>query len=701
MKAWWRNLPLHVKLHLPIQLALLVLLPLAHLWVLNKFESAMLDDVQVKTQDSATQSLLALNSMMLTGMIKDQTARSVFFNRMAEQKGVEDFHLVRDSALRNQFGPGLDEEQQGDALDRLAAETGTVQTAISRHGKQSLRVVVPFVAGKESYSVDCLQCHHVPDGTVLGTISLQVNLQAEYSKIQQFSSVLLAGQILLQLVLFFLIRWFILSITKSVVDLESAMLHIKANEDFSKRVDVHGNDEIGQIAQVFNGFIGHIEELHLRLAEKVSALEQYYDQTEQDLRIGSDIMSRIANAQSRADPAVRSQINPAALYSGDIILVSRTPSGVLHIMLADAVGHGLVAAMNLLPLSQIFNAMSKKGFSVARIAGELNSKIHQLMPIDRFIGGALVSIDFSNRVIEVWNGGVPAPVLVKMDGTILHQWQSRNLPLGILDEEAFSSKSEVFHYGDDCQLFLFSDGLQEAESAQGVQFGSDHILQVLQSTEPDHRFEVLMNSLDHHLCGLPAHDDISLAMVNITATHDQEQFIQTDASSRDDVDWGSNWRVAIRLGGNELKHLDAVTFVTQIVNKITASAEHNFHLYLILSELFNNALDHGLLQLDSSIKRGPDGFEKYLQLREDKLRTLNTGSIEIEIEKVIIDGRNGVKIHLADSGNGFDYSAIQNATRENIVQGQYGRGLTLARSAAHKLVFSGRGNEVTAYYVCH
>jgi hypothetical protein len=409
-------------------------------------------------------------------------------------------------------------------------------------------------------------------------------------------------------------------------------------------------------------------------------------------------MSRIADAQSTVDPAVRSQINPAALYSGDIILVSRTPAGVLHIMLADAVGHGLVAAMNLLPLSQIFNAMSKKGFSVSRIAEELNSNIHRLMPVDRFIGTVLVSIDFHHRVIEVWNGGIPAPVLMKMDGTILHQWQSRNLPLGILNDGVFSSDAEVVHYEDDCQLFLFSDGLLEAESSEGMQFGNERILQLLQSTEPDRRFDVLMSSLNHHLCGLPAHDDISLAMANIAVTNDQEQFTQTDMSSRDEA-WGSNWRVVIRLGEVELKHLDAVSFVTQIVSKITASAEHNFHLYLILNELFNNALDHGLLQLDSSIKHGPDGFEKYLQLREDKLHALATGSIEIEIEKVIIEGHNGVRIHLVDSGNGFDYSAIQDAARENVVQGQYGRGLMLARSMAHKLVFSGNGNEVTAYYV--
>lgn len=700
MSAWWRNLPLHIKLHLPIQLVLLLLLPAAHLWVMSRFETSMLEDVRLKAQDSATQSMLALNSMMLTGAISNQTERIVFFSRMSEQKNMEDFHLARTSAVQNQYGYGLEEEQQNDELDRLAAETGKVQTVFSRHGQHTLRMVVPYAASKKLYGVNCLQCHHVPEGTVLGTISLKINLESEYTKMQQLSSVLLAGQVFLQLLLFFLIGWLIRSITKSVVYLENAMLHIKKEADFSKRVDVFGNDEIGQIAQVFNGFVAYIEDLHLRLAEKILALEKYHDQTEQDLRIGSDIMVRITDAQSTLDPAVRSQINPAALYSGDIILVSRTPTGTLHIMLADAVGHGLVAAMNLLPLSQIFNAMTKKGFSLSLIAAELNSKIHKLMPIDRFIGAALVSVDFRHRIVEVWNGGVPAPLLVNGDGTILHEWRSCNLPLGILGEEEFSSDVEVFRYENDCQLFLFSDGLLEAESCEGVQFGSERIVQLLNSTEPDRRFDVLMELLNHHLCGRPAHDDVSLAMVNIAVERDPEIRLQSGESSGDNAAARSNWQISISLGKDELKYLDAVSLLTQIISKISTTVEHSSRLYVILNELFNNALDHGILQMDSTIKHGPDGFEKYLQLREEKLRALTAGSISIEIGSEMIEGHHGVRIHLVDSGNGFDYSAFQNTSHDDIAQGQYGRGLALARSMVRKLVFSGKGNEVIAYYVC-
>ena len=661
----------------------------------------MLDDFQLKTRYSANQSLLALNSMMITGAIKNQSERSVLFNRMSAQNGVEDFHLMRTSAMQKQYGSGLDEERQGDELDRLAAETGKTQTVISRQGKHTLRVVVPFAASNEFYGVNCLQCHRVAEGTVLGTISLKVSLEPEYNNIRKLGSVLLVGQIFLQLLLFFLIGWLIRSITQSVLDLQSAISEIKMTGDFSKRVGVYGKDEIGQIAQVLNGFIAHIEDFRLRLAEKISALEKYHDQTEHELRISSDIMSRIADAHSTRDPAVRTQISPAAHYSGDIILVSRTPANTLHIMLADAVGHGLIAAMNLLPLSQIFNAMSKKGFAISSIAEELNSKIHRLMPVDSFVRAALVSIDFRSRVVEVWNGGVPAPVLVHTDGTILYQWQSRNLPLGILQKDAFSSEVEIFRFETDCQLFVFSDGLvEEGHSEVKEQSGNERVTQLLQSAAPDRRFDVLMSSLERHSGGLSAPDVVSLAMVTITPEMVQGALPKQFENASDKVISSSHWRIAIRLGEDELKYLDAVYLVTQIVSQIAATAEHYSRLYVILSELFNNSLDHGILQLDSSIKQGPDGFEKYLHIRKEKLRSLTAGSIEIEIENVIIEACYGVRIHLIDSGNGFDYSAIQGATQTSMEQGQHGRGIALARSMAHKIVFSGKGNEVTADYIC-
>ena len=699
MKTWWRDLSLGKKLHLSIQLSLLLVLPLAQMWVMDRFEEKMIEDVRLRAEDSATQSFLSLNAMMLSGTIANPELRTAFLGKMAKRQGVADFHLVQADAVRSQFGAGSVGGQDGDALDRKAMAAKAPQSEIIRADRQILRVAVPFVAGKDSHGTNCLRCHHVPEGTVLGAVSLAVDLEPEYDKLNRLGLVLVGGQISLQLLLFLLIGWIIRRVTGSVVELEQTMLEVRETGNFSRRAKVRGKDELGHIAQAFNGFIAQIEELYRQLASKIQALEKYHDRTEEELRIGSDIMGRITAAYGTGDRGVRIMINPATHYSGDLILTARTPDGRLHVLLADAVGHGLIAAMNLLPLSQVFSAMTKKGFPVARIAEELNAKIYRLMPADRFVGAALVSVDFRDRVVEVWNGGIPAPMLVGMDGEILHQWRSRNLPLGILGEGDFSSEVEAFHYEQDGQLFLFSDGLPEAESPDGEQFGRERIQDVLLHNIPEYRFDALGRSLKLHLQGLPAHDDVSLAMVSLSPQSEQEG-LACHLSPAGGGENDSRWKLMLRMGEDELKYLDAVPLLTQIVGKVHAAAEHHAALFVILSELFNNALDHGLLKLDSGLKHGPEGFEHYLHLREERLRALQSASIEVEIEKVMLEGKYGVKIRVQDSGDGFDHAALFSRSGDLPEMAQHGRGLALVRGVAYSLEFAGKGNEVVACYIC-
>ncbi|MDP2143624.1 MAG: SpoIIE family protein phosphatase [Gallionella sp.] len=701
MKTWWRNLSLAKKLHLPIQLSLLCVLPLAQIWVMDRFDEKMLEDVRSRAEDSATQSFLSLNAMMLSGSISDPELRTAFLGKMAKQQGVLDFHLVRSETLRAQYGEGLVVEQQADALDRVAMSSNATKSEIVRADRRILRLAVPFAAGQEVHGTNCLRCHSVPEGTVLGAVSLAIDLEPEYRKLNRLGLVLVAGQISLQLLLFLLIGWIIRRVTGAVVELEQTMLEVRESGNFSRRAAVRGRDELGHIAQAFNGFISQIEELYRQLASKIQALEKYHDRTEEELRIGSDIMSRITAAYGSGDPGVRILINPATHYSGDLILTARTPDGHLHVLLADAVGHGLIAAMNLLPLSQVFSAMSKKGFPVARIAEELNAKIYRLMPADRFVGAALVSVNFRDRVIEVWNGGIPPPILVGIEGEVLHEWRSRHLPLGILGEEGFSSEVEAFHYEQEGQLFLFSDGLSEAESPVGQQFGSARIHEVLSRNLPDYRFDALARALKQHLQGKPAHDDVSLAMVSLPLQEEEDRegpACRLSPSGGEET--GSRWKLSFRLGEDELKYLDAVPLLTQIVGKIHAAAEHHAALYVILSELFNNALDHGLLKLDSGLKHGAEGFEHYLHLRETRLGALRGASIEIEIENVMFEGRYGVKIRVRDSGEGFDHAALFSGAGDSPLSAQHGRGLALVRGVAYRLEFFGKGNEAVAYYLC-
>lgn len=448
------------------------------------------------------------------------------------------------------------------------------------------------------------------------------------------------------------------------------------------------------IMQLSSPDLGYIVQLQQRLADKFMDLERYQERNEEELRLGSFIMERMLKIDDSLNDLIHRYTNSATQIGGDVLIAAKTPANVVHVMLADAVGHGLAAAINVLPVCRAFYDLTAKGFSIEQIAADLNELVNHIMPADRFVSMALLSINFNAQAIEVWNGGIPALRLLGREGKFLHNWSSRHLPLGILDSKQFSAKPEIFHYEEGCQLYLFSDGLVEACCPKGRPFSDDRLLELLSKTPGERRFAALVEDFEAHLDGGRPHDDVSFAMVDLTAGS-----LKTLASSK--LEHGvesepGDWRVAIRLGASELKYLDVVPLVTQLLTKVRSAREHHSALFLILSELFNNALDHGVLQLDSRLKRGIDGFEHYLQLREVRMQALEHGEVSIEVESAIVEGSPAVKIHITDSGEGFDYRLLQSAAGGE----QHGRGIALTRSLARKLEYAGRGNEVTAYYIC-
>lgn len=438
----------------------------------------------------------------------------------------------------------------------------------------------------------------------------------------------------------------------------------------------------------------YIVALQQRLADKVVALERYRERNEEDRRLASHIMAQMLRIGDDLGGRVRRYARLAEHLSGDVLVAARTPGNLVHVMLADAVGRGLAAAVNVLPVCRAFYELTEKGFSIEQIATDLNELVKRIMPVDRFIATALVAIDYDARVVEVWNGGVPALRLLGRDGRLLQHWPSRHLPLGVLDGSVFYAKPELFHYQEDCQLYLYSDGLIEVcRSEDGI--GSDRrVAQVLEAAPYERRFESLIEEFERCLGGQEARDDAVMAMMDVVVEPLRSAgVVATKNAARAE---GGDWHVSLKLGAGELRYLDVVPLLSDLLTKMRTVRDHHSALFLILSELFNNALDHGVLRMDSRIKAGLEGFERYLMLRERRLSELSEGEISIEVESVSIDGLPGVKMRIVDSGDGFDYRALQCADRA----AQHGRGIALTRSLAHSLIYSGKGNEVEVWYVC-
>jgi anti-sigma regulatory factor (Ser/Thr protein kinase) len=353
-----------------------------------------------------------------------------------------------------------------------------------------------------------------------------------------------------------------------------------------------------------------------------------------------------------------------------------------------------------MPLTQAFYSMTAKGFPLPSIAEELNRKLKAILPADRFVAATLASVDVRNRTVEVWNGGNPDALFLNVRGEVAMRWPSRHPPLGIMPEKLFSGISETVVFQEPGDLVLSSDGLTEAEDKEGRWLGIDGVVNLLSSSnETDTRFKYLLHGVDQHLQGEPARDDISCLMVAVPIER-RRQF-RFSAPKMINQSQFAEWRLDLSYSAQELRYIDVVPAVLGLVTQVQALKEHQGALFLVLSELFNNALDHGLLGLDSATKSWIGGFEIYIQQRAERLARLSDGRIDLSFLLHQDESRAVLDISLHDSGPGFDYSSRlgdQGALGEGN-ENPFGRGIALVRSLCDQVVYSGTGNKVWCRYV--
>jgi anti-sigma regulatory factor (Ser/Thr protein kinase) len=157
-----------------------------------------------------------------------------------------------------------------------------------------------------------------------------------------------------------------------------------------------------------------------------------------------------------------------------------------------------------------------------------------------------------------------------------------------------------------------------------------------------------------------------------------------------------HWSWALELDAISLKKFTPIPLLMTTLQELSVHQTDRNILFTVVSELFNNAFEHGVLGLDSAIKTSASGFEEYYRLRKHKAKKLSEGWVSIAIE---FDGKQTRQftINVADSGSGFE---VVQAAEQSSEQQYSGRGLRLVESLCESMEFNQQGNCVTAVYRC-
>jgi CheY-like chemotaxis protein len=246
-------------------------------------------------------------------------------------------------------------------------------------------------------------------------------------------------------------------------------------------------------------------------------LQSYHDEREAENTLAVEILEQIMQRPGLSDPRLHYWISSASNFSGDILAATTAVNDRFYVLLADATGHGLAAAISVLPLLTQFYDSAGAGVPLERIIYRINTQLCAALPAGRFIAATFVCLERQGTGSELWIGGMPAALVIDAAGTVIRRFDADNLPLGVdyQLQDAIATTRLNCRYPQGAQLVLYSDGLIEARNAAGEAFGSERLAAALAAAPGAARRDAVKDAVNQHLGTGPAHDDISLLIIDL------------------------------------------------------------------------------------------------------------------------------------------------------------------------------------------
>lgn len=418
--------------------------------------------------------------------------------------------------------------------------------------------------------------------------------------------------------------------------------------------------------------------LKMQAARQQKELEVWIDEEQKEQRLANHIFSSMTqHLQAEAD-FFRSLVYSSSTFCGDVVLRQKANDNSWYFLLADSMGHGLAAAVSLIPTLEVFQAMSRKALPLSNIVFELNQKLSRQLPADRFVAAVLIRLDPNRHCIEIWNGAMPPLLLIGHQNGQVHQVRSSNMALGILDDRQVEVSTERFDLRNYQYLIAYSDGVIESEMADGNELNPQLISNLWLEDAPS-AFDGLKTIIDqfHRV-----HDDITAVELNLSlfSSHMQAQ--------QQPVHCESAFTLNFCVRGANLQSTDLSGLVINVLSDAGVSQHVCGRAFAVLTELYLNAYEHGVLRLDSSIKQAEDGFVRYYEEKERRSGLLGLNDfVQLEVTWDSVAERLDIKV--TDSGTGFIHG-VKTTSDENF----HGRGLQLVASLTTELSFNSSGNQI-------
>ena len=273
--------------------------------------------------------------------------------------------------------------------------------------------------------------------------------------------------------------------------------------------DFERTDEIGQLSHSFGymqqSLVRYIDELKLTTAQKASI--------ESELNVASNIqMSMLPSVfPNREGLDMHASMTPAKEVGGDLYGYLLKGDN-LYFCVGDVSGKGVPASLFMAQVTRLFRTLANQQMAPADICTHMNEALSgDENPTNMFVTMFVGMVNLQSGHLKFCNAGHNPPVIGggEHHGEFLQMLP--NFPIGVLPGLEFQGEEIDTIKGR--ALFLYTDGLNEAENREHEQFGDDRLLSILRNTHFESAqqvVETLYNEVQRHRDGADPNDDLTM-----------------------------------------------------------------------------------------------------------------------------------------------------------------------------------------------
>lgn len=258
---------------------------------------------------------------------------------------------------------------------------------------------------------------------------------------------------------------------------------------------------------------------HLERRQLIHELRGFRERVERDLMQARDMQlalvpetAHVAAVGERHDMWIDAAFRSSDEIGGDFWSLFELDAQRLAVFVADFSGHGIAAAINAFRLHTLLTRLPQTEMDdPAALLALLNQRLKEILPVGQFATAFYGIIDRAEGLLTYAAAGAPNPILG--GGGTFRPLDASGFLLGAFYEATFENHVVPFCQGE--SLFLYSDGLSEAQDGCGSMMGEDGLLDLVAAAAHDNHARPLPGLLDAvaERYGERLHDDLTAVWI--------------------------------------------------------------------------------------------------------------------------------------------------------------------------------------------